>query len=106
MFHAGFLTGGPFFDYRKPDPKNPDDKRLFEWRAKFMALCRRHGVSPAAACVRFAMSPPGVVSISLNTSKPERVEENAALVQAEVPARFWTALKDEGLVAKDYPYLG
>ncbi len=104
VFHAGFLTGGEFFDYRKPDPAR--ELALFEWRDRFLAVCARHGVPAAAACVRFALSPPGVAAVSLNTSRAERVADNAALADAEVPAPFWTALKDAGLVARDYPYLG
>jgi D-threo-aldose 1-dehydrogenase len=104
VFHAGFLTGGEFFDYRRPDPAR--ERALFEWRDRFLALCGRHGVSPPAACVRFALSPPGVAAVSLNTSRAERVADNAALADVEVPQAFWTALKDAGLVARDYPYLG
>jgi D-threo-aldose 1-dehydrogenase len=104
VFHAGFLTGGEFFDYRRPDPAV--DGELFAWRERFLALCGRHDVSPSAACVRFALSPPGVAAVSLNTSRAERVADNAALADADIPARFWTALKDAGLVARSYPYLG
>ena len=104
VFNAGFLTGGEFFDYRKPDPAA--ESELFVWRERFLALCRQHDVSPAAACVRFALSPPGVVAVALNTSRPERVADNVALVEAGIPAGFWTALKDARLVARDYPYLG
>ena len=104
VFHAGFLTGGEFFDYRRPDPAR--DAELFRWRERFLALCAGHGVAASAACVRFALSPPGVAAVSLNTSRAERVADNAALADAEVPAAFWTALKDEGLVARDYPYVG
>lgn len=106
VFHAGFLTGGRFFDYRIPDPQEAADRELFAWREAFHAHCVRHGVSPAAACVQFALSPPGVVSVALNTSKPAHVRQNIELARAPIPAAFWTALKEAGLIAKDYPYLG
>ena len=106
VFHGGFLTGGAFFDYRRANPDDPKDQPLFRWREKFFALCREHGVAPAVACVQFAMTPPGVVSIALNTSKPERVKQNVELVHKRVPTKFWTAMKDVGLVARDYPYAG
>ena len=83
-----------------------NDTALFQWRERFLALCGAHGVSPSAACVQFALSPPGVAAVSLNTSRAERVADNAALAEAGIPAGFWTALKDAGLVARDYPYLG
>jgi len=63
-------------------------------------------VEPATACVQFGLSVPGVVSVALNTSQPERIRQNAAAVQADVPKAFWQSLKQEGLVARDYPHLG
>lgn len=105
VFNAGFLTGGEYFDYRKVNPDNETDKPLFQWREKFFELCKRYTVSAAEACVLFGMSPPGVISIALNTSKPQRVRQNVASVTAEIPSEFWTALKTEGLIDQDYPYL-
>lgn len=106
VFHAGFLTGGSFFDYRKVDPAVPGDAPLFAWRARFNEVCTRFGVRPAEVCVRFGMAVPGVVATALNTSRPERVAENVAAVAAEIPAEAWVALKDAGLIARDFPYLG
>jgi D-threo-aldose 1-dehydrogenase len=106
VFNAGFLTGGEYFDYRKLNPNNPEDKIIFEWREKFFAVCQCYDVLPANACIQFGMSPPGVISIALNTSKPERVSQNVTSVTAGIPTAFWTRLKNEGLIAQDYPYLG
>ena len=106
VFNAGFLTGGEYFDYRKVDPNNKEDAPLFQWRARFFALCAQHNVSPAIACVQFGMSPPGVVSIALNTSKPQRVRQNVTSIAAHIPNEFWIALKTEGLIDQDYPYVG
>ena len=106
VFHAGFLTGGDFFDYRRVDPASVDDQPLVAWRDRFHAICRAHDVSPAAACVRFALSHPAVACVALNTSRPEQVRANVALGEARPPARFWSALKDAGLVRRDYPHVG
>ncbi len=106
VFHAGFLTGGEFFDYRRLDPGSPADRPLFAWRESFHAICRAHDVSPAAACVRFALSHPAVACVALNTSRPEQVRANVALGEAEVPSRFWSALKDAGLIRREYPHVG
>lgn len=106
VFNAGFLVGGKYFDYRILCADNPADRKYFEWREKFFEICGRFDVGPAEACVRFGMSIPGIVSIALNSSKPVRVRENVDLVRKEIPARFWTALKDAGLIDRNYPYLG
>jgi D-threo-aldose 1-dehydrogenase len=106
VFNAGFLTGGDYFNYRKLDPNAAPDRPLFQWREKFFNVCRQYEVLPANACVQFGMSPPGVISIALNTSKPERIQDNVASVTAAIPPEFWAALKTAGLIAPDYPYVG
>lgn len=106
VFHAGFLTGGAFFDYRRLDPASEADRPLFEWRDRFREVCRAHDVSPAAACVSFALSHPGVACVALNTSRPQQVRANVELGEARPAARFWSALKDAGLVRRDYPHVG
>jgi D-threo-aldose 1-dehydrogenase len=105
VFHAGFLTGGDFFDYVRIKPGTAEDSAKFRWREDFFDLCRKHEVSPPAACVQFALTPPGVKSISLNTSRPERVKENVSLVECEIPESFWKELKGKGLIDNEYPYL-
>jgi D-threo-aldose 1-dehydrogenase len=52
------------------------------------------------------MTPPGVVAISLNTSNPKRVKDNVASVVTEVPKEFYAEMVKNGLISKDYPYLG
>jgi D-threo-aldose 1-dehydrogenase len=106
VFHAGFLVGGPRFNGRALSPDNGADARLFSWRKSFVALCEGNGVSPAHACVQFGMSAPGIVAAALDTTRPERVSENVELVLKKVPESFWSSMKEEGLLAEDYPYLG
>ena len=105
VFHAGFLVGGKYFDYRVVSPENDADRPLFAWRKSFVALCEAHGVSPMHACVQFGLSVPGVVAVALNTSHADRIRENVAAVSTPVPPQFWASLKEEGLLAKDYPYV-
>jgi D-threo-aldose 1-dehydrogenase len=104
VFHAGFLTGGAWFDYRKPDPVA--DEKLFHWREKFLTVCKKFEVKPADVCVQFGLAVPGVVAVALNTGKPERIADNVASAQNEIPAALWRALKNEGLVTANFPYLG
>ncbi len=105
VFHAGFLTGGKYFDYRIVNREAETDKPLFEWRDRFFTICEEYGVKPAEACVQFAISHPAVMSIALNTSKPERILQNIRLVSAAIPGGFWQAMKTEGLISGDYAYV-
>ena len=101
VFNAGFLTGGAWFDYRKPDPVK--DTALFQWRDKFLATCRKFAVNPADVCIQFGLALPGVVSVALNTGKPERIAENVASASNPIPTELWRELKDLGLANKNYP---
>jgi D-threo-aldose 1-dehydrogenase len=104
VFNAGFLVGGRFFDYRVPSPDDPADQPLFAWRERFLDLCREREVDPATACVQFALSPPGVAAVAMNTSNPANVAKNAAAVQAKIPSDFWQAAKQDSVISKDFPY--
>ena len=99
VFHAGFLVGGRYFDYRVVSQDNPADKPLFAWRKSFVALCEAHGISPMHACVQFGLRGPGVVAVALNTSHPDRVGDNVAAVLKPVPPQFWASLQEEGLIS-------
>ncbi len=106
VFHAGYMVGGKSFDYRELDLSNEEDQKIAGYRDRFFALCEKHAVKPAQACVEFALSPPGVVSIALSSSKPQRVTSNVELANTKLPEAFWTDAKEAGLIAKDYPFLG
>ena len=104
VFHGGFLTGGEFFDYRRVSPAT--DPELFDWRERFVAVCRAFNTTPAQAAVAFSVSPPGIVSVALNNSRVKYVESNANMARTELGNDFWQALKQEQLIASDFPYLG
>jgi len=104
VFNAGFLTGGTYFDYRLPDPAV--DAKLFRWRERFFALCARHSVKPADACVEFGLSAPGVCAVGLNTSNPRHVQMNVESVVNHAPRQFWTEMKRESLIDPSCEFVG
>ena len=105
VFHGGFLTGGDKFDYQDVDPESEKGKILFGWRDAFMTVCEKHGVNPGDACLHFGLSHPAIVSIALNTSKPQKMNRNAEIIMKEIPAAFWADLKAEELIDPEYTYL-
>ena len=102
VFHSGFLVGSNYFDYKLIEPGTPKNDALFTWRSEFFAVCKIHGVSPAIACVQFALLVPGVKSIALNTTEIKRVRENLEMVNAHIPMEFWQALNARGLIKVDF----
>jgi D-threo-aldose 1-dehydrogenase len=51
------------------------------------------------------MSHPAVAAVALNTSNPDHVKMNIEEVQNEVPAEFFSAMKNQGLIDKEYPFV-
>jgi D-threo-aldose 1-dehydrogenase len=98
VFHAGFLVGGRYFDYRLPVRTNAEDAAAFVWRERFHELCGEWGVPPATACVQFALHLSGVDAVALNTSSPTKIAENVAAVDATLPVSFWSAARERGLI--------
>jgi D-threo-aldose 1-dehydrogenase len=100
IFQGGFLVGGPKLDNGTLDPSDPRDARHLAWRKSFVALCQGHGISPAHACIQFALSAPGVTAVAIDTTRPEHVAENVQSVLTTVPAAFWESMSEEGLLSE------
>jgi D-threo-aldose 1-dehydrogenase len=105
VFHSGFLTGGPKFDYRDVDPESEEGKRIHGWRDSFNKSCDEHGVLPGDACLHFGLSHPAIASVALNTSKPAKMNHNVEALQREIRPEFWEELKAKGLIDPEYQYL-
>lgn len=103
VFHGGFLTGSNYFDYKSVTREK--DVQKFKWRDTFFALCKKYNITPAVACVNFGIRAPGVVALSLNTSKPKHVKDNVASVISGVPEEFYIEMVKSTLISKDYRYL-
>ncbi|HEV2480094.1 MAG TPA: aldo/keto reductase [Puia sp.] len=101
VFHSGFLVGSDYFDYRRIQRGDPGSDPLFRWREEFFAVCEDYAVTPAAACVQFALAAPGVSSIALQSSDPARVKENLGLATTPLPPAFWRTLSEHGLIDVD-----
>lgn len=105
VFHGGFLLGGGFYDYVEMDPENPEDAKKFEWRDKLNAICKKFSIKPISACTHFAFSPPEIASFAMATTNAGRVKSNVDMLQEQIPSEFWNAMKSEGMIDADYPYV-
>jgi D-threo-aldose 1-dehydrogenase len=105
VFHGGFLTGGDKFDYQEVDPDTEEGAFLYIWRDAFHSLCLEHQVAAGDAALHFGFSHPAIVSIALNTSKPQKMSRNVETLQKEIPAALWESMKKEGIIDPEYPYL-
>ncbi|WP_345951916.1 aldo/keto reductase [Mucilaginibacter sp. PAMB04274] len=98
VFNAGFLTGGDYYNYKLIDKQSDNGKALYQWRDQFYECCKDFELDPATVCVRFGLTAPGVASVALSTSNPQRVAQNIQMVNAVIPAAFWEKLHTDGLI--------
>jgi D-threo-aldose 1-dehydrogenase len=101
IFEGGFLVGYNRLDGRTLSAEDASDRSLLAWRKAFVALCDGHGISPAQACIRFALAAPGVEAIRLASSYADRVVQDVNSLRQKVPANFWDSMKEEGLLAEN-----
>jgi D-threo-aldose 1-dehydrogenase len=98
VFQGGFLVGGGLFNYKPLSPTHPKDREKLDWRSSFYDVCKQFQVSPAHACIQFALQVPGVDAVALSTVDPQRAEENFKAAQEPIAGEFWEEMKNKNLL--------
>lgn len=98
VFHSGFLIGGSHYDYKLVDENFSGASELLKWREDFFATCLKFDITPAAACVAYALNVPGVKSVALSTTNPMRVKDNINMAHTVIPKGFWARMVEKGLL--------
>lgn len=97
VFNSGLLaTPGPGAHSRYEYGEVPAD--LLARMLAIEAVCDEHGVPLPVAALQFPLRHAQVRSVVVGGATPEHVRENAARLQAPVPAELWDRLAAEGLV--------
>lgn len=101
VFASGILaTGarpGSLYGYQ------PAEAAIVDKVGRMEAICRRHGVSLAAAALQFPLAHPGVVSVIPGPGSPEQMRQNLAAMNETIPEDLWAELKQESLLRGDAP---
>ncbi len=105
VFHGGFLIGSNYFNYQLVTKEDAAHRKLFTWRDRFYTVCKEFGITPAAACIYFGLQVPGISSIALNSSSPQRTRQNIDVANASIPKKFWNRMKAEGLIDGNCSFL-
>jgi D-threo-aldose 1-dehydrogenase len=100
-YNSGILAmgarPGATFNYVEAPPE------IMAKVARIEALCAQHKVQLRAAALQFPLAHPAVASIIPGAREPAHVEENVALLSAQIPPAFWQALRQDGLLPQDLP---
>lgn len=81
----------------------PASAEILERVGKIERVCAAHGVSLAAAALRFPLAHPSVVSVIPGAKSPQEVAMNVATLNVAIPAGLWSDLRAEGLLRADAP---
>lgn len=99
-YNSGILAGGEHYEYQKATPE------ILARVDSLRQLSAEYGVDIRAAALQFSLAHSAVAAVIPGASRPERIAENLALAEAEIPAAFWQALRDRALVSADAPLPG
>ncbi|GAA0936863.1 MULTISPECIES: aldo/keto reductase [Streptomyces violaceusniger group] len=92
-YSSGILAGGTHFEYQDAPA------HIIEKVARIKELAERHGVSIKAAALQFSLAHPAAAAAIPGATRPSRIAEDVAALDENVPAAFWTELREAGLVS-------
>lgn len=102
VFHGGFLIGSDYFNYKPVSRQESIHHQLYAWRDMFYSICNDFSVEPSVACIQFALQVPGVTSIALNSTSPDRTAKNVHIAQTKLPPAFWARMREEHLLQAEW----
>ncbi|MCY3665470.1 MAG: aldo/keto reductase, partial [Gemmatimonadetes bacterium] len=78
-------------------------EHLVQQAKALKAVCDRHGVELRAAALQFPFGHEAVISAVPGAASVAELEDNARVMQAEIPPILWAELKAEGLLPEGAP---
>ena len=92
-YNSGVLAGKDTYDYADVPPHVAVRVRALR------AACDERGVNLRAAALQFVAAHPHVMSVIPGAITAAEVADNVEALATPIPADFWRALKDQGLLA-------
>lgn len=100
-FNSGILATGAVdgarYDY------GPAPQPVLERVRRLEAACARHAVDLPAAALQFPLAHPVVASLIFGARSAREVQDNVRFAAQQIPAAFWSDLRQEGLIDPDAP---
>ncbi|WP_299534765.1 aldo/keto reductase [uncultured Streptomyces sp.] len=96
-YSSGILAGGNHFEYAEA----PDD--IVRTVGVIKDLAREHGIGIKSAALQFALAHPAVAAVIPGATRPSRIAEDLGALDQDVPAAFWAALRERGILSHDAP---
>ena len=100
-FNSGILATGAVPDARYFYQPAPPE--ILARTRRLETVCRRHGVTLAAAALQFPLAHAAVASVVAGARSRAEVDANVELVRQPIPPAFWQELKADGLLPAAAP---
>ena len=81
----------------------PAPQALVDRAKELKAVCDRYGVELRAVALQFPFGHEAVISTVPGAANITELEDNAQMMQVEIPAALWDELKGKGLLPEDTP---
>jgi D-threo-aldose 1-dehydrogenase len=98
-YNSGILASGAVpgarYDYA------PASDAVRDRVARIEGVAGAHGVPLRAAALQFALGSPVVSQVMVGVRSAAEVADAEAMFRQPVPAAFWSALQEQGLLAPD-----
>jgi D-threo-aldose 1-dehydrogenase len=105
-YNSGILASGTrrggtiYYDYGEAPQEVIDRVAAIE------DVCDEHEVPLIAAALQFPLAHPAVCCVIPGMGNPARIAQTLGYHELEIPAAFWAALKDRGLLEAECPVPG
>jgi D-threo-aldose 1-dehydrogenase len=107
---VSIVVGSPYNTGILHDPR-PDSTfdfvqapaELIAKAQRIKAVCDRHAVPLPAAAIQFPFGHPSVAAVLTGAESASELNENAALMEVEIPEALWHDLRETGLIRPDAP---
>lgn len=96
--NAGYVVGRDRFNYAGTVPPDAADKRK-----RMGEVAAKHGIDLRTAALQFGAAHDAVVSVIPGARTASQVQADAESMTIAIPEEFWSALKREGLIAREAP---
>ncbi len=100
-FNSGILATGAIEGAKYNYAPAPAD--ILDKTRKIERVCADHDVPLPAAALQFVVAHPAVASFLAGTRTVAQLQQNMDWFSHPIPAEFWQALKDQGLLRADAP---
>lgn len=100
-FNSGILATGAVEGAKYNYAPAPPD--ILERVRQIEAVCREYEVPLPAAALQFVVAHPAIPTFVAGTRTVDQLDQNLLWFRHEIPADFWSTLKQKGLLREDAP---